>query len=166
MPGFDFDYTLPFSENFGIVLTGSVSNQYNVQNLQTLTWNPAGTGTGATSRNPFFQQVTYVDAPKYLRRKNASLSADWRVTRNSVLSFSAQLGHYQDENMNTNFTVGVGTNAAPASGAGTTRLTYSGTSVSGASGRGSELQAAASIIVRIFLEQVICVIVLTTARGA
>lgn len=56
LPGFDFDYTLPFSPNFGIVVTGLSSNQFNEQHRSQMVWENAGTGTGASPANPYLRQ--------------------------------------------------------------------------------------------------------------
>ncbi|MBI5769820.1 MAG: TonB-dependent receptor [Verrucomicrobia bacterium] len=134
-PGFDFDLTLPITKNFGIVFTGLHSKQWNEQNISTMTWNATAAGTGATPAKPFLQSHAIVDAPKWYTRDSTSLKADWRITRNSVLSFGSQASYYRDKNGNITRTTTAGTNATP-SVAGGTPLSYDGTRTIGATGRG------------------------------
>ncbi len=134
-PGFDFDLTLPITKTFGIVLTGLRSKQWNEQNISTMTWNATAAGTGASPSRPFLQSHAIIDAPKWYTRDSASLKADWRVTRNSVLSFGTQASYYRDKNGNVTRTATAGTNATPSI-AGGTPLSYDGTQTIGATGRG------------------------------
>ena len=89
-PGFDFDYTLPIRKNFGVVVTGMESNKFVYQDLSTTTWTAAGTGTGASISQPFFQQFISRSFPRYTVRGVYSVKADWRVTPNSVLSLGGR----------------------------------------------------------------------------
>lgn len=134
-PGFDFDLTLPITKTFGIVFTGLRSKQWNEQNISTMTWNATAAGTGATPARPFLQSHAIIDAPKWYTRDSASLKADWRVTRHSVLSFGAQTSYYRDKNGNVTRTATAGTNATP-SVAGGTPLSFDGEKTIGATGRG------------------------------
>ncbi|MEY2878249.1 MAG: hypothetical protein RLZZ15_629, partial [Verrucomicrobiota bacterium] len=134
-PGFDFDLTLPFSKTFGIVFTGLRSQQWNEQNISTMTWNATAAGTGATPAKPFLQSHAIADAPKWYTRDSASLKADWRVTRNSVLSVGGQASYYRDKNGNVTRTATAGTALTPTV-AGGTSLSYDGDKTIGATGRG------------------------------
>jgi iron complex outermembrane receptor protein len=134
-PGFDFDLTLPITKTFGIVFTGLHSKQWNEQNISTTTWNATAAGTGATPARPFLQSHAIIDAPKWYTRDSTSLKADWRITRNSVLSVGAQASYYIDKNGNVTRTATAGTNATP-SVAGGTALSYDGDKTVGATGRG------------------------------
>ena len=91
IPGFDFDYTLPLSRNFGVVITGMSSRTFNSQNISRKTWNSAGTATGASFSQPFLQQFQLSTAPRHRGRTFYGFKADWRVTPNSVLSASARV---------------------------------------------------------------------------
>src|SRR5687768_14210245 len=122
-PGFDFDYTLPITKNFGIVFTGLSSKQWNEQNISTMTWNTSAAGTGATPSRPYLQSHQIIDAPKWYERHSTSLKADWRITPNSVLSIGGQATYYIDKNGNVNRTATAGTNATPSI-AGGTSLSY------------------------------------------
>ncbi len=134
-PGFDFDLTLPITKNFGLVFTGLSSKQWNEQNISTMTWNATAAGTGASPARPFLQSHAIIDAPKWYARDSTSLKADWRITRNSVLSVGGQASYYVDKNGNVTRTATAGTNATP-SVAGGTPLSYDGTRTVGATGRG------------------------------
>ena len=134
-PGFDFDYTLPITKNFGIVFTGLSSKQWNEQNISTMTWNTSAAGTGATPQRPFLASHAIVDAPKWYERHSTSLKADWRITPNSVLSIGGQATYYIDKNGNVTRTETAGTNATPSI-AGGTPLSYNETTTVGATGRG------------------------------
>jgi hypothetical protein len=133
-PGFDFDYTLPISKNFGIVLTALSSKAWNEQNISQTTWN--GRDAGATPSRPYLQTHNIVDAPKWYYRNSAGLKADWRVTPNSVLTLGLQATYYQDVNGNVSRAASVGTNPNPVPATGT-RLSYGEDFSHSATGRGT-----------------------------
>ena len=136
MPGFNLSYTNPVSENFGYVLTAASNTQFNPQSFFTTTWNTTGTGVSATPATPYLQTYQIVDAPKYYYRHSIGLTADWRVTRNSVLSVGMKASYYRDDNGNQNWSVNAGTIAAPTVATGTA-MTYGPTFTNGATGRGT-----------------------------
>ncbi|MDO8543233.1 MAG: TonB-dependent receptor, partial [Opitutaceae bacterium] len=133
-PGFDFDYTLPISKNFGIVLTALSSKAWNEQNISATTWN--GRDAGATPSRPYLQTHNIIDAPKWYYRNSAGLKADWRVTPNSVLSLGLQATYYQDVNGNVSRAASVGTNPAPTPATGV-RMSYGEDFAHSATGRGT-----------------------------
>ena len=137
LPGFDFDYTLPLSDTFGIVVTGLTSNQFNEQHRTQKVWNFAQ--AGATPTNPYLQQYVFQDGPKNTFRDSLSVKADWRLAGGQVLSASIQSNYYKSQFGNRNITFNVGTNntATNVLGATPVELTYDADSVSGATGRGS-----------------------------
>jgi len=134
-PGFDFDLTLPITKDFGIVLTGLSSKQWNEQNISTMTWNATAANTGASPSRPYLQSHQIIDAPKWYTRDSISLKADWRITPNSVLSIGGQATYYVDKNGNINRTSTVGTNPAPTIASGN-RLSFDDDETIGATGRG------------------------------
>ncbi len=140
-PGFDFDYTLPITKNFGIVLTALHSKAWNEQNYTTNTWNGTAAGTGATPARPYLASHQVIDAPKWYERNSAGLKADWRITPNSVLTLGLQATYYIDTNGNVNRTVSVGTNATSAI-AGGVPLTFSENFSRSATGRGTSVFAS------------------------
>jgi iron complex outermembrane recepter protein len=131
-PGFDLDYTLPITKNFGIVFTALSSKLWNEQNYSSNTWN--GRDAGATPTNPFMQSHQVIDAPKWYDRDSASLKMDWRLSPNAVLSVGLQATYYQDMNGNVNRTVNVSTSAA-STPAGGEPLSWSPTFTRSAAGR-------------------------------
>ena len=143
LPAFDFDYTLPLSKNFGLVLTGLTSDQFNNQNHSSYSFGQSGTGTGASAASPakpIVSAYAFIDAPKYLHRDSLSLKADWRVTPHSVLSLSGQATYYRDDNGNYTMTATTGTNGTPATANGVP-LSYGDNFTIGATGRGAVTQS-------------------------
>lgn len=116
LPGFDFDYTLPINKNFGIVVTGLSSSQFNEQHRWQTLWNyQQGGGTIAA---PLFQTAQLQDGPKFTDRQSASIKADWRISENQRLSVMVQDGYYHSffGNRNLNFDIGTTTTTALAGG--------------------------------------------------
>ena len=109
LPGFDFDYTLPLSKTFGIVVTGLTSNQYNEQHRSQTVWNHAQ--AGATPTNPYLQQYVFQDGPKNTFRDSMSLRADWKATPENIVSASFQSNYYKSQFGNRNITFNNGTSA-------------------------------------------------------
>jgi len=138
LPGVDFDYTLPVNKNFGLVVTGSTSDSAGEEDHSTLLYNAAGTSTGASLSKPFLQQYGINDGSKDIKRNSISAKADWRVTPNSVLSFSTMLNQYQAYWGHQSFDFNVGTNGTPTitAAAGGIPLTFGDTFTNGATGRG------------------------------
>lgn len=135
-PGFDFDYTLPVSKDFGIVVTGMQSHKYTPQNQERMTWTSGGTNTGASFTNPFLQQWGLRAAPRSKTLTAGSLKADWRVARYGVLSVGARWSENIASRTGTlNTTVNTGTNANPTPASGT-RMTFGPDYTIGATGRG------------------------------
>ena len=140
-PGFDLDYTLPVTKDFGLVFTALHSKAWNEQNISQTTWNATAAGTGATPAKPFLQSHNIIDAPKWYERNSTGLKFDWRVTPNSVLSVGFQATYYIDTNGNVNRTTSVGT-AATSTLAGGVPLTFGENFSHSATGRGTAVFAA------------------------
>ncbi len=137
LPGFDFDYTLPVNRNFGVVVTGNMSDSSGEEDHSTLTYNAAGTATGASVTRPFFQQYGVNDGSKDIHRESLSVKADWRVTPSSVLSLGLMANRYEAFWGHQSLDVSTGTNGNPTpAGAGSVPLTFTDRSTSGATGRG------------------------------
>src|SRR5687767_2908275 len=136
-PGFDFDYTQPIGKNFGFVLTGVFNQKFNEQNISRKTWANSVTGGTASPANPFLQQFTIQDSPRYTNRSIYSLKADWRVTPNSVITFGTRYGkNTRASTGHTIATPNAGTNATSAV-VGGTNLSYGPDFTLGATGRGA-----------------------------
>jgi TonB-dependent receptor len=150
MPGVDFDYTLPLSRNFGIVLTGSRSLSAGEEDHSTLTYNAAGTSTGASFGRPFFQQWGVNDGSKDITRTSASLKADWRVAPNSVLSFNAMINQYDASWGHQSMDISAGTNGTPAISAalGGVPLAFGENFTHGATGRGAVTLGSGNMMTR------------------
>lgn len=139
LPSFDFDYTLPISEKFGIVITGLSSNQYVEQHRWQPTWNYAQ--AGATPTNPYLQQWQLQDGPKTTNRASLGIKADWKVTDTQVLSVAVQNNYYHSFFGNRNLNFNIGTSAASTPGGGT-GLMYGPDFVTSAQGRASVTQGS------------------------
>ena len=141
LPNFDFDYTLPVNDRFGLVITGLNSNQHVEQHRWQPTWNFAQ--SGATPANPFLQQWQIQDGPKTTTRASLSVKADWKVTDNQVLSVGLQNNNYKTfyGNRNLNFNTGTATNNTGTGGT-VNSLAWGQNFVQAASGRGSVTQGS------------------------
>jgi TonB-dependent receptor len=140
-PGFDLDYTIPITKDFGVVFTALHSKAWNEQNISQTTWNGTAAGTGATPAKPFLQSHNIIDAPKWYERNSTGLKLDWRVTPNSVLSLGLQATYYIDTNGNVNRTTSVGT-VATSTLTGGAPLTFGEDFAHSATGRGTAVFAA------------------------
>lgn len=139
LPNFDFDYTLPLSDTFGIVVTGLSSNQFVEQHRWQPTWNHAQ--AGANPGNPYLQQHQIQDGPKTTNRASLGIKADWKVTDTQVLSIALQNNYYKTFFGNRNMNFNAGTNAAP-SVAGRNPLIWGPSFVTSAYGRGAVTQGS------------------------
>ena len=139
LPSFDFDYTLPMSKNFGIVITGLTTNFYNEQRLHQTVWSESGAGTGASISAPFLSSEVVIDAPRFTWRKAFGINVDWRVATNSVLSLGFDVSDFHSQVANVSRSTLTGTNGAPtvAPASGGVPFNYSPTHTVGATGRGS-----------------------------
>ena len=136
LPGFDFDYTLPVTKDFGLVVTGLSTRIVNEQHLSTTTYTAGGTATNASIARPYLSQYALQDGPKITERNSASLRADWRVTPNSVLSLVAQASHWWSYYGTETWTASAGTTGTPTPATGTA-LSFGDDYVIGATGRGA-----------------------------
>jgi iron complex outermembrane receptor protein len=139
LPNFDFDYTLPISDTFGLVITGLSSNQHVEQHRWQPTWNFAQ--AGATPTNPYLQSFQLQDGPKTTNRASVGIKADWKITPTQVISFGFQDNYYKTFFGNRNLTFDVTTNAA-STPAGGNPLQWGPTYVTSAKGRGTVNQGS------------------------
>jgi len=138
LPNFDFDYTLPVNDRFGLVITGLSSNQFVEQHRWQTTWNFAQ--AGATPANPYLQQWQLQDGPKTTNRASLAIKGDWKMTDTQVVSLALQNNYYHSFFGNRNFNFNNGTTAS-ASGSGSP-LSYGPDFVNSASGRASVTQGS------------------------
>ena len=139
LPSFDFDYTLPVNDKFGLVITGLSSNQFVEQHRWQPTWNFAQ--AGATPTNPYLQRWQLQDGPKTTQRASVGVKADWKITDNSVASFAFQDNFYHSffGNRNVNFNIGTSSSSTPSGHFG---LDYGTDYVNSAYGRASVTQGS------------------------
>lgn len=139
LPGLDFDLTVPVSKDFGLVITGLTSNQFNQMHRSGMTWSTSGNGTGASLDKPFLQIHQLDDGPKNTFRRSLSLKADWRVTRNSVLTLGLVASHYYTYYGTMQRIVNTTTNGVPtiAPAAGGVAFSFGNDFTLGATGRGT-----------------------------
>ncbi len=135
-PNLNFDYTIPITRNLGIIVTGLTSIQYAANSYDTMNFNAAGAGTGASPSQPFLAGYSVVDFSSFHNRYSLSLKVDWRPTPNSVLSVSGRTTYYEDFNGNNTLAFNTGTNAAPTTATGV-RMSFGENFTAGATGRGS-----------------------------
>jgi TonB-dependent receptor len=92
LPSVNFDYTLPLSKNFGVVVTGLYFPKASNYSDFRPAYSGAGTGTGATPANPYLRTLLELEGPRLFTKENLSFKADWRVAKNSVLSLGYKWG--------------------------------------------------------------------------
>lgn len=148
LPGLTFDYTLPVSDRFGIVVTGASTHRYSKLQERRLNYNTGGTATGASRARPFLQSFDVVDNPRIIDRNSLGVKADFRVSRHSILTLGAQGSHYQISKFPTRLLLDAGANANPtvAGGGG---FSYGETETRGATGRGNVAHSNADATDRI-----------------
>jgi iron complex outermembrane receptor protein len=139
LPNFDFDYTLPINDRFGIVITGLSSNQFVEQHRWQPTWNYAQ--AGATPTNPYLQQFQLQDGPKTTNRSSIGIKADYKISDAQVISLAFQNNYYKSFFGNRNLNFNMGTNPAPNPATGTP-LVWGPDYVTSATGRGSVTQGS------------------------
>jgi TonB-dependent receptor len=116
LPGFDFDFTLPVNKNFGLVITGLSSKQFNEQHRWQTLWNYQQ--GGASIANPFLNSAQLQDGPKFTDRQSMSIKGDWRLSDNQRVSVMLQDSYYKSffGNRNLNFNIGTTTTTAASGG--------------------------------------------------
>ena len=149
LPGATVDYTLPLSDNFGLVLTGVARYKYIKLQESRVTYNATAAGTGASFERPFLQTYQMSDQPAQFDRHSLGIKADWRVTSNSMLSAAVIGTHYEIRRYPTQLVASAGAIATPtiATGAG---MTFGEDFVNGATGRGAVTTAGAASTDRVF----------------
>jgi TonB-dependent receptor len=144
-PGAMFDYTLPLSKNFGLVITGGARSKYVENQERRTTFNATLAGSGASISKPYLQVYDATNILAIFDRYSAGVKADWRVHANAVLSFGVQGTYSIYSQTPTKFISNLGTNATPnpATGSG---LTFGPDFASGPTGRGTVTLASGASI--------------------
>ena len=135
-PGAMFDYTLPLSKNFGLVITGGARSKYVENQERRTTYNATLAGSGASIAKPYLQIYDATNILAIFTRYSAGVKADWRVRPNSVLSLGVQGTYSIYGQLPTKFISNLGTNAT-SNPAGGTGLTFGDDFASGPTGRGT-----------------------------
>lgn len=136
LPGANIDFTWPITKTFGIVVAGTHAQIYNEQHRTTMTWNNVAAVTGSTPANPYLQSFALLDGPRNLTRNTLSVKADWKATRNSVLSIGHVASRTDTRIGSLSFTWNTGTTATPTPASGV-RGSFGPDFTTGATGRGS-----------------------------
>ncbi|MES2695093.1 MAG: TonB-dependent receptor, partial [Verrucomicrobiota bacterium] len=137
-PGASLDFTWPITKRFGIVIAGNHSRSFNEQHRTLQTWTslaPTGSTTIDYSK-PVMNSLALLDGPRDLTRNTLSVKADWKVTLNSVLSFSHVASRTDTRIGSLSYTWNTSTTAAPLPATGIP-LSWTPTETLGATGRGS-----------------------------
>ncbi len=101
-PGFDFTYINPVNKNFGFVVTGLYSSNYNPQTLSQTNWYPiagglpGGSPATVTAATPYLGAYRLQTSPQTTERASVGLTADWRLTPRDVLSLKGQYNTFDN----------------------------------------------------------------------
>jgi iron complex outermembrane recepter protein len=113
-PGFDFSYVNPVSKNFGFVLTGLLSDNYNPQTLSQTNWypisagKPSGSPATVTADTPYMGAYRMQTAPQTTQRGSIGLTADWRITPRDLVSVTGQYSSFDNYFYIENYTFDTG----------------------------------------------------------
>ncbi len=88
LPSAEFSYTLPVSENFGLSVNASTSNQYSgMKHELSSTWRfvdaapTAAAPNSASLEKPYFQSMSYGPQSRTIWRDGGGVQLDWRPAR-------------------------------------------------------------------------------------
>lgn len=135
-PAATIDFTWPITKRFGIVIAANSSRSFNEQHRTIQTWTSIAKGTGlpVDYSNPLLTGFQLLDGPRDLTRNTLSLKADWRVTKNSVLSVGHLMSRTDTRIGSMYGYFGTSTTLTP-SVAGGTALSWDATQTNGSTGR-------------------------------
>jgi TonB-dependent receptor len=134
-PSATFDYTLPVTKTFGLVITGQTQNRFIEQQRSTKGYTTTGAGTGASLERPYLSSHQFISVARINARNSLALKADWRPHPSGVLSLSAERSQFISDRSNASMTYSTGTNGTPTPATGTA-MTFGDTFTQGATGRG------------------------------
>jgi iron complex outermembrane receptor protein len=118
-PSANFDYTLPVSKTFGLVVTGQTQDRFVEQQRSTKVYTAAGTSTGASLDRPFLSSYQVISVPRLTARQSGAIKADWRPHANGILSLSLERSRFVADRSNASITFNTGTNGTPTPAPGT-----------------------------------------------
>ncbi len=102
-PNLSLEYSESFlNQRLGLLLSASRANSYTEQYSFANTYNR--NPTTADPRPMVIRQIDFKDGPKFITKDALMLTADFRATRNLVLSFNAIYTYTEGEFWNRNFT--------------------------------------------------------------
>lgn len=137
LPSATFDYTLPVTKNFGIVLTGQTQNRFIEMQWMPRAFNAApANNSGASLTAPHLRTFQFVSVPRTNARNSVGLKADWRPHPGGVVSLTLERGRFTSDRSNASLAFDTGNNGVPTPATGT-RLTFGNDFTSGATGRGN-----------------------------
>lgn len=135
-PSMNFTFAHPVTKNFGYTISGMYDKMSPTQLTRIYTQNVNSPTFGSTPSAPVWTSNLLIFGGQIGERANLGLTADWRVTPNSVLSAGLQL--YDSSNYNGDYRVGfnTGTVATPTVTGGVAG-SYGPDYTVGATGRGA-----------------------------
>src|SRR5688572_2151938 len=134
-PSATFDYTLPLTKTFGLVITGQTQNRFIEQQRSNKGYSTTGAGTGASIERPYLSSHQFISVARLNARNSVALKADWRPHPSGVFSLSAERSQFISDRSNASVTYSTGTNGTPTPANGTP-MTFGDTFTEGATGRG------------------------------
>jgi TonB-dependent receptor len=102
-PNLSFEYAESFlQQRLGVLVSVSTANSYTEQYDITLDYNRVP--TAADPRQMVVRQINFKDGPKFMEKQSILLTADFKATRNLVLSLNVIYSYAGGEFHNRNFT--------------------------------------------------------------
>ncbi|MDR1011388.1 MAG: TonB-dependent receptor [Opitutaceae bacterium] len=104
-PGFEFSWVVPVNKKFGFTVSAGATWRYKESPFATTSWrgtsdatNPANNFPDTTPGNPYLTNYTIRATMAENIRTSFGASADWRITRGSILSFNFTFGTFNSNN--------------------------------------------------------------------
>jgi TonB-dependent receptor len=129
LPGFSLSYILPFNDKFGITVSATSSNQYNIGEKYTGDWSYVDKqgAPGVSPSSPSFYQARFQDTPRDAYRQALGITLDWRPTDSSRLSLGYVASYFSGYNIDRYMLF------KPGSTTGSSTVSYSPTSIASTS---------------------------------
>ena len=135
-PSLSFTYNHPVSRNFGYTLSGMYDQKGLINEAYLPTFNRNSPTFGSSNRAPFLSGALLIQAGQKGARAHAGATADWRITRNAVLSAGVQTFSSFNQNGDRRISFTTGTIATPTVAGGVPGRFTEETTI-GAMGRGA-----------------------------
>ncbi len=105
-PSYDFRYSLPVNDSFGIVFTAARSDQYLLRHTSVplSVW----TARGATVDNPYRNQFRSTVTPMETSRDSYALMVDWKPADRHLIKVSAQWNEFEEMNSSRTINYNIG----------------------------------------------------------